>query len=153
MDSTYKIISNILEEPKTMALLIKDYFSKECNIELGEFIVCTHESKETSALDYDRYICIDKYSFNRKTAQTYVYIKYIKDKDGNIDKDNVIINHIEIYKLSKSGIDTNKLFDPYNCLEDINYSNLEFISYKVLYLVKNVRLKIDLDMKFEKVED
>ena len=145
MDSIYKIISNILEEPKTMALLIKDYFSKEYNITLGEFTVRTHESEEPSALNCDRYICVDKYSFHINTVYTYVYIRYNKDKNGIIDKDFIYIDHIE-----SNSYDSSNLL---RCNLLLTKDNLQFISYTVSYLVNGVRLKIDLDMKFEKEED
>ena len=144
MDSIYKIITSILEEPKTVALLIKDYFSKECNIELGEFTVRTHESEEPSALNYDRYICVDKYSFRRDTIYTYVYIRYNKDKNGIIDKDFIYIDYIDISNHNSSNL------LQYNMLN--TNSNLQFTVYTVSYLVNGVRLKIDLDMKFEKQE-
>lgn len=140
-----KIITNILEEPKTVALLIHNYFAKECNIELGEFKARTHESEEPSALDYDRYICVDKYFFYRDNIYTYVYIRYSKDKNGIIDKYFIYIDHIEINNYNSS---TLLRYDMLNTND-----NLQFIVYTVSYLVKNVRLKIDLDMKFEKVED
>jgi len=140
-----KIITNILEEPKTVALLIKDYFFKECNIELGEFTLRTYESEEPSALEYDKSICIDKYSFHKENIQTYVYIRYNKDKNGIIDKDFIYIDHIE-----SNSYDSSNLL---RCNLLLTKDNLQFISYTVSYLVKGVRLKIDLDMKFEKEEN
>lgn len=140
-----KIITSILEEPKTVALLIHNYFAKECNIELGEFTLRTYESEEPSALEYDKSICIDKYSFQLDNVHTCVHIRYIKDKNRIIDKDFIYIDHIEVSNYDSSDLLRHNMLN--------TNDNLQFIVHTVSYLVKNVRLKIDLDMKFEKVED
>ena len=88
---------------------------------------------------------MDKYSFHRDTIYTYVYIRYSKDNNGIIEKDFIYIDHIEINNHNSSTL------LQFNMLN--TNSNLQFIAYTVSYLVNGVRLKIDLDMKFEKVED